>query len=169
MHSKWDKIISAHVTWINSYLPRFASLTREIFLIQVTSAEIILSHFEGIWWYFSHTFTILQMKYLENMRKPVKVEHGCRPLSFARVLRSHHVDYAHHVSYVHALRFHRIGDVRSAFIQFHIREAMRWLSHTWSGWDVFWEVYRITWLFSQKEWEKYWKEHIIWLSPNNRK
>ena len=30
---------------------------------------------------------------------------------------------------------------------------MRWLSHTWSGWDVFWEVHRITWLFSQKVWE----------------
>ena len=28
--------------------PSFASLTREIFLIQVTSAEIILSHFECI-------------------------------------------------------------------------------------------------------------------------
>ena len=41
MVSKWDKIISAHVTWINSYLP----------LIPVTSAEIIPSHFEGIWWY----------------------------------------------------------------------------------------------------------------------
>ena len=25
-------------------------------LIQVMCAEIILSHFESIWWYFSHTF-----------------------------------------------------------------------------------------------------------------
>ena len=32
----------------NSYLPRFASLTWEILLIQVTSAEIVLSHFECI-------------------------------------------------------------------------------------------------------------------------
>ena len=29
--------------------PCLATLTREIFLIQVTSAEIILSHLEGIW------------------------------------------------------------------------------------------------------------------------
>ena len=28
--------------------PSFASLTQEIFLIQATSAEIILSHFEGM-------------------------------------------------------------------------------------------------------------------------
>ena len=41
------------------YLPSERSETREIFLIQVTSAEIILSHFEGIWWYFSHTFHYL--------------------------------------------------------------------------------------------------------------
>ena len=40
-------------------------------LIQVTCAEII--------------FTILQMKHFENMRKPVKVEHGCQPLSLGRV------------------------------------------------------------------------------------
>ena len=40
--------LSQHVTWVNSYLPRFATLTREIFLIHITSAEIILSHFEGI-------------------------------------------------------------------------------------------------------------------------
>ena len=53
MLSKWDKIISAHVTRINSYLPRFTSLTPEIFLIQVTGAEIILSHLECIWQYYS--------------------------------------------------------------------------------------------------------------------
>ena len=70
------------------------------------------------------------MKYLENMRKPVKVEHGCWPLPFARVLRSHHVDYAHHVSCVCTPCASVVGDVRSAFIQFHICEAMRWLSHT---------------------------------------
>ena len=48
-HQNETKIISAHVIWINSYLPGIASLTQEIFLIQVTSAEIIPSHLEGIW------------------------------------------------------------------------------------------------------------------------
>ena len=43
------RYLDQFITWINSYLPRLATLTREIFLIQVTSAEIILSHLEGIW------------------------------------------------------------------------------------------------------------------------
>ena len=73
------------------------------------------------------------MKYLENMRKLVKVEHGCWPLSLARVVRSHHVDYVHHVSYVCAPYASNVGDVPKYVYAFHICEAMGWLSHTWSG------------------------------------
>ena len=123
-------------------------------LIQVTCAEILLSHFEVIWWYFfSHLSLFYRWNILKIWEKPVKVEHGCRPLSFASVLHSQHEDYAHHVSYMCTPSASDVGDVRSAFIQFHICEAMRWLSHTWSEWDVFWEVHCITWLFSQKVWE----------------
>ena len=70
------------------------------------------------------------MKYLENMRKLVKVEHGCWPLSVARVLRSHHVDYVHHVSYVWAPYAWDVGDVPEYVYPFHICEATRWLSYT---------------------------------------
>ena len=70
------------------------------------------------------------MKYLENMREAVKVEHGCCPLSFALVLRFHHVDYVHHVSYVCTLYTSNVGDVPEYIYPFHIYEAMRWLSHT---------------------------------------
>ena len=41
------------------YLPSERSERGRYELIQVTCAEIILSHFEGIWWYFSHTFHYL--------------------------------------------------------------------------------------------------------------
>ena len=57
------------------------------------------------------------MKYLENMTKPVKVEHGCWPLSFARVLRSYHVDYVHHVSYVCAHCTSEVGDVHFTYVR----------------------------------------------------
>ena len=77
-------------------------------LIQVTWAEIILSHFESIWWYFSHTFHYFTD---EISWKSVKVEHGCWPFSFAHVLRSRHVDYAHCVSYVCTPYASNIGDV----------------------------------------------------------
>ena len=62
--------------------------------------------------------------------------------------------YAHHVSYVRAPYASNVGDVPEFVCPVHICEAMRWLSHTWSGWDVFWEVHRITWLFSKKVWER---------------
>ena len=59
MHSKWDRIISALVTWIKN-ISRVSEAKRGRYeLIQVTCAEIILSHFECIWWYFSHTFHYL--------------------------------------------------------------------------------------------------------------
>ena len=61
--------------------------------------------------------------------------------------------YAHHVSYVRGPYASNVGDVPEYVCPVHICEAMRWLSHTWSGWDVFWEVHRITWLFSKKVWE----------------
>ena len=61
--------------------------------------------------------------------------------------------YAHHVSYVRAPYASNVGDVPEYVCPVHICEAMRWLSHTWSGWDVFLEVHRITWLFSKKVWE----------------
>ena len=70
------------------------------------------------------------MKYLEDMRQPVKVEHGCWPFSFASVLRSHQVDYAHHVSYVCTPYASNVGDVPEYVYVFYICEAMRWLSHT---------------------------------------
>ena len=41
------------------YLPSERSERGRYELIQVTCAEIILSHFESIWWYFSHTFHYL--------------------------------------------------------------------------------------------------------------
>ena len=41
------------------YLPSERSERGRYELIQVTCAEIILSHFECIWWYFSHTFHYL--------------------------------------------------------------------------------------------------------------
>ena len=56
MHSKWDKIISALVTWIKNISQVSEAKWGRYELIQVTCAEIILSHFEGVWWYFSHTF-----------------------------------------------------------------------------------------------------------------
>ena len=65
------------------------------------------------------------MKCLENMTKPVKVEHVCWPLSFARVLHSHHVDYAHYVSYVCTAYASNVGDVPEYVYPSHIREAMR--------------------------------------------
>ena len=59
MHSKWDRIISGLVTLIKN-ISRVSEAKRGRYeLIQVTCAEIILSHFEGIWWYFSHTFHYL--------------------------------------------------------------------------------------------------------------
>ena len=59
MYSKWDRIISALVTWIKN-ISRVSEAKRGRYeLIQVTCAEIILSHFESIWWYFSHTFHYL--------------------------------------------------------------------------------------------------------------
>ena len=153
MHSKWDRIISALVTWIKNISWVSEAKRGRYELIQVTYAEIILSHFEGIWWYFSHTFHYfmdeISWKYEKTCQSGTWMS---APLICAR-LRSQHVDYAHHVSYMCTPCAWDVGDVRSAFIQFHICEVMRWLSHTWSGWDVFWEVHRITWLFSQKVWE----------------
>ena len=65
MISKWDNIISAHayVTGMMSYRPHFASLTQDIFLIPVTSAEIILSHFEGVWYNYN-VFCLIVYDYL---------------------------------------------------------------------------------------------------------
>ena len=87
------------------------------------------------------------------MRKNVKVKPGWWPLPFARVLRSHHVDYVHHVSYMCTPYASNVGDVPEYVYPVHICEATRCLSHTWSGWGVFWEVHCITWLFSKKVWE----------------
>ena len=56
MPSKWDRIISALVTWIKN-IPRESEVKQGRYeLIQAACAEIILSHFENIWWCFSHTF-----------------------------------------------------------------------------------------------------------------
>ena len=153
MYSKWDRIISALATWIKN-ISRVSKAKRGRYeLIQVTCAEIILSHFESIWWYFSHTFHYLTDEISWKYEKTFKVEPGCWPLSFARVLRPHHVDYAHHVSYVCTSYASNIGDVPEYVYPSHTCESMRWLSHSWSGWDVFWEVHCITWLFSKKVWE----------------
>ena len=81
------------------YLPSERSETREIWIDPSNVCWDNPVSFLKAYDIFLTPFTILQMKYLENMTKPVKVEHGCRPLSFALLLRSHHVDYAHHVSY----------------------------------------------------------------------
>ena len=137
MHSKWDRIISALVTRIKNTSRVSGAKRGRYELIQVTCAEIIMSHFESIWWsFFSHLSLFNWWNILKICRKPVKVEHGCWSLPLASVWRSHHVDYVHHVPYVCTPCTSDVGDIRSAFIQFHICEAVRWLSHTWSGWDV---------------------------------
>ena len=78
------------------------------------------------------------MKYLENTRKPVQVEHGCLALSFALVLRPYDVDYLHLASYVCVPCASNVGDVGDALIHFtYICEVlainhmqMRWLQLT---------------------------------------
>ena len=101
MHSKWDRIISALVTWIKN-ISRVSEAKRGRYeLIQVSCAEIIFSYFESIWWHFSHTFHYFTDKISGKYdKKNVKVEHGCWSLSFACVLRSYHIGLLHHVSYV---------------------------------------------------------------------
>ena len=60
------------------------------------------------------------------MRKLVKVEHGCLPLSLARVVRYHHIDYTHHLSFVCTPYASNVGDVPEYVYPFHICEATRW-------------------------------------------
>ena len=72
----------------------------------------------------------MKYMYLENMRKNVKVKPGWWPLPFARVLRSHLVDYAHHVSYMCTPYASNVGDVPEYVYPFHMCEATRCLSHT---------------------------------------
>ena len=68
MPSKWDRIISALVTWIKN-ISRVSEANRGRYeLIQVTCAEIILSHFESIWLYFSHTFHYFTDEISESIR-----------------------------------------------------------------------------------------------------
>ena len=62
MYSKWDRIISALVTWIKNISRVSEAKQGRYELIQVTCAEIIMSHFESIWWYFSRTFHYLTDK-----------------------------------------------------------------------------------------------------------
>ena len=136
------------------YLLSERSETREIW---IDPSNVCWDNHVSFWRhmmiFFSHLSLFNRWNILENMRKLVKVEHGCWPLSLARVVRSHHVDYTHHVSSVCTPYASNVGDVPEYVYPFHIYEATRWLSHTWSGWDVFWEVHCIAWLFSKKVWE----------------
>ena len=135
------------------YLPSERSERGRYELIQVTCAEIILSHFECIWRYFSHTFHYLTDEI------SWKYEKTCQsgtwmlvPLICVRLTFS-------------PRRFTRITLAMCGALRFQ-RRWRSWvrlsISHMWgsevvityiSGWDVFWEVHCITWLFSQKVWE----------------
>ena len=136
------------------YLPSERSETREIW---IDPSNVCWDNHVSFWMhmmiFFSHLSLFNRWNILENMRKLVKVKPGWWPLPFARVIRSHHVDYAHHVSYMCTPYASNVGDVPEYVYLFHICEATRCLSHTWSGWDVFWEVHCIGWLFSKKVWE----------------
>ena len=69
------------------------------------------------------------MKYLENMRKPVKVEHGWWPshLRASYVLPTY--IYAHHVSYVCTPCASNVGDVPEYVYPFHIYVRQRGAYH----------------------------------------
>ena len=106
MHSKWDRIISALVTWIKN-ISRVSETKRGRYeLIQVTCAEIILSHFESIWWYFSHTFHYvtdeISWKYEKACQSGTWI---MAPLICARLTFSPRRLRASGYSYVCALRF----------------------------------------------------------------
>ena len=122
-----------------------------------------LDNFESILWYFSHTFHYstdeISRKYKKTCQSGKWMSHPSP--SFACVLLPYHVDYVHDVSYVCAPCASDVGDVCECFYPFHICDVlavnhmqMRLLSHTWSGWEVLWEVHCPIWLFSQKVWEK---------------
>ena len=155
MPSKWDRIISALVTWIKN----ISWVSYE--LIQVTRGDN-LDNFESILWYFSHTFHYatdeISRKYKKTCQSGKWMSHPSP--SFACVLLPYHVDYVHHVSYVCAPCASDVGDVCEWIYPFHICEMlkvnhmqMRLLSHTWSGWEVLWEVHCPIWL-SVKRCEK---------------
>ena len=156
MPSKWDRIISALVTWIKN----ISWVSYE--LIQVTRGDN-LDNFESILWYFSHTFHYatdeISRKYKKTCQSGKWMSHPSP--SFVCMLLPYHVDYVHHVSYMCAPCASDVGDVCECIYPFHICEVlavnhmqMRLLSHTWSGWEVLWEVHCLIWLFSQKVWEK---------------
>ena len=150
------KILGTPLTWIKN----ISWVSYE--LIKVTSSEIILSHFESILWYFSHTFHYSTDEISGKYKKTCQSGKWMSHPSHLCVLRPYHVNYMHHVSYMCgcALRFDT-GDVWKCIYPFHICEVlaanhmqMRLLSHTWSGWEVLWEVHCPIRLFSQKVWEK---------------
>ena len=76
------------------YLPSERSETREIW---IDPSNVCWDNHVSFWRhmmiFFSHLSLFNRWNILENMRKLVKVEHGCPPLSLACVVRSHHVDY----------------------------------------------------------------------------
>ena len=120
MHSKWDRVISALVTWIKN-ISRVSEAKRERYeLIQVTCAEIILSHFESIWWYFSHTFHYFTDEISWKYEKICQSGTWMLPLSFAHVLRSHHVDYVHHTLVTCVLPC--ASDVRLSLSHIYVRQ-----------------------------------------------
>ena len=130
------------------------SETREIWIDPSNVCwDNLVSFWRHMMIFFSHLSLFYRWNILKIWENLSKWNMEVGPPICARVTFSTRVHYAHYISYMCMPFAPDVGDIRSAFIQFHIREAMRWLSHTWSGWDVFWEVHRITWIFSQKVWE----------------
>ena len=108
------------------YLLSERSETREIWIDPSNVCwDNLVSFWKHMMIFFSHLSLFYRWKYLENMRKPVKVEHGCWSLSFACDLRSHHVYYAHHVSYVCTPYASNVGDVPEYVYPSHIHAYVR--------------------------------------------
>ena len=86
MHSKWDRIISALVTWIKN-ISRVSEAKRGRYeLIQVTCAEIILSHFEmHMMIFFSHLSLFNRWNILKIWENLSKWNMDVAPLICARL------------------------------------------------------------------------------------
>ena len=165
MPSIWDRIISALVTWIKKYLQSERSEMRQIW---IDPSNVCWDHLDSFWKHimiiFSHRSLFYRWNILKIWGNLSKWNMDVLSISFAHVLHPNHVDYVHHLSYMCAPCASDVAswedNVHQCIYPFHICEVlavnhmqMRRLSHTWSGWDVFWEVHCMTWLFSQKVWE----------------
>ena len=132
------------------YLPSERRESREIW---IDSSNVCWDNLVSFWKhmmiFFSHLSLFYRWNILKIWENLWKWNMDVAPLICARVTFAPRRLGAS-VSYVCAPASD-VGDIGECVYPFHVCEAMR-LSHTWSGWDVFREVYRITWLFSQKMW-----------------